>query len=342
MESTLPSPSPSLSASTATTPALPLNSTPTPALIPIGNGSHCLSCCVTGPAIQCGPAQGDADARKNNESDPLVVIIPGAGDVASSYVAVERLLRPFTKTLLYDRSGLGRSENRPSPVGAESGLEGRSYTSRSGAVTAAAELGSLLRALSLTSPLILLAHSYGGIVAREFFHLYPERVAGMVLVDASTARERVLLCAGPQYRCCAWEWRARAKDIYASADAATAETAGFQVVCKTLKSKKQVETQALGGRPLVVIRANTARDYERVYQAGIQSGNGTEEERQGFEELLGRWENIDAELQEEQLRLSSVNRFVRVQDCGHNVHLVRPDVIAEEVRWVRDRILERS
>ncbi|MGM9458102.1 alpha/beta fold hydrolase, partial [Lacticaseibacillus rhamnosus] len=76
--------------------------------------------------------------------------------------------------VLYDRSGLGRSE--PCPAA-------------STAVSAARDLYSLLNATNQRRPLVLVAHSYGGIVAREYLHLYPDEVAGMVLVESSTERQ---------------------------------------------------------------------------------------------------------------------------------------------------------
>ncbi|KAL5041482.1 hypothetical protein BDW71DRAFT_167400 [Aspergillus fruticulosus] len=320
----------------------------TAALISIG--THSLSCSITGPT-------------PHDPSDPLVVVFPGAGDVASSYIAVERLLRPFTRTLLYDRSGLGRSEKYPSP--SPPSLDTKPTTQGQGqAVTAATELGALLEnaSISTDTPLLLVAHSYGAIVAREFLHLYPERVAGMVLVDASTERasehfdvpdQNIVAVMGDLSYARATglrsqtvlsdeEWRVRAQEIIASYRAAAAEAASFYEVCETLKRKEQFKTQALGNRPLSVIRANTASDYRAVYEKGVAAGNGTEEQRAAFRSLLDRWEGVDKELQEEQLQLSSNTHFVRLKECGHNVHLVRPDIITQEVGWVRDRVKAAS
>ncbi|KAL3469339.1 Alpha/Beta hydrolase protein [Aspergillus californicus] len=299
----------------------------------ISIGTHSLSTSVTGP-----------------DHPSPVVIIAGAGDVASSYVALERLLRPWTTTVLYDRSGLGRSEKRPAHSDTE--------PQRPGAVTAAEELHALLTASRIQRPVLLVGHSYGGVVAREFLHLFPDEVGGMVLCDAATERaseffrvpdENVAaVLGGLNYArvtglrgdtvLSAEEWRVRAKEIFAGGEAAEAEAASFREVCETLRVKEQYRRGALGEKPLSVIRANSPRDYERIYEAGVEAGNGSEGQRRAFRELLDRWEGIDRELQEEQLLLSSTTHFVRLQDCGHNVHLVRPDVIAEEIRWVRDRM----
>ncbi|OJJ59237.1 hypothetical protein ASPSYDRAFT_58368 [Aspergillus sydowii CBS 593.65] len=326
----------------------------------IAIGTHSLSASISGPVL--------SSISDPSTSDPIV-IIPGAGDVASSYVAVERLLRPWTRTLLYDRSGLGRSEKdpdlvNPDPVpptqpgsNPESNSHPKYTTAPARSVKAARELHLLLQKLGLNrNPLILVAHSYGAIVAREFLHLYPDAVAGMVLCDAATERMSDFFTVPDSNISSVFgdlnyarvtglrgdtvlsddEWRARARDIFAGSKGAQAEAASFVEVCEKLREKQQLRNRALGDKPLSVIRANSPRDYERIYEKGVQAGNGTGEQRAAFRALLDRWEGIDCELQEEQLGLSSTTRFVRLQDCGHNVHLVRPDVIVEEVRWVRD------
>jgi pimeloyl-ACP methyl ester carboxylesterase len=123
-------------------------------------GTHKLYLSVSGPVRQPG--------------EPIVLVFPGSGDTSRSYTAVERLVSPFARLLLHDRSGLGRSEDGPSRINA---------------VIAAQELHVALETTQIKPPYILLGHSYGGIIAREFVHLYNREVVGMVLADASTERQ---------------------------------------------------------------------------------------------------------------------------------------------------------
>ena len=279
-----------------------------------------------------------------NPQEPIVVVITGAGDVASSYTVVERLAAPFTRIFLYDRSGLGKSEPGPNRVNA---------------VTAAAELHTLLQEAHVSQPLLIVAHSYGAIVAREYLHIHPENVAGMVLSEGSTERQseffqvpdpNINAVLGDlkfsevtglraESKLSRDEWRARAIDIAKGSATAQAEAAAFGEVCKTLSMKEQYKKKALGDRPLSVIRCNSAMEYKRIYEKGVEVGNGTEEQRQAFRRLLDRWEEFEKEIKEEQIRLSSNTHLVHVPDCGHNVHLVRPDVVCDEIKWVRDKIL---
>jgi pimeloyl-ACP methyl ester carboxylesterase len=290
----------------------------------ISIGTHKLAYSITG--------------TPQNPNDPLVVIIPGSADVASSYAALEPLLSQHAQILLYDRSGLGRSEAGPNLITA---------------VTSAKELHSLLEAIQQQGPILLAAHSYGGLVAREFLHLHPERVCGMVLFETATEnhldffqvpnpniaavlgnlklsqitglREDSVLTRD--------QWRQRAMDIARSAAAGEAEARSGEI-CQTLGEKKQYERQALGSKPLSVILCKSVTEYERIYEEGVEVGNGTEVQQRAFRKLLDGWEVAARKLCEEQLRLSSQNHFVYLPDCGHNVHLIRPDVVAEEIRWV--------
>ncbi len=293
--------------------------------------SHSLFASVSGPS------------RHTNLPAPIIIVFPGTGDPIPSWVAVERLISAFARILLYDRSGLGQSEIRPPEV-----------PIKHAAVLAAEELCRLLDAAEIPGPYILVVHSAGGIIAREFLELRNDDVAGMVMVDASQERQsqyfkipdenlvavqgQVNFATVTGLRADAVlsreEWRARAISISRGMEALKAEAGAFVEVCETLGKKKQFEGQIMGERPVCVIRANSARDFWRIWEEGVRVGNGTVEQQAAFRELLGRWDEVDEELQMEQLRLSKRTRYVRVEGCGHNVQLVRPDVVADGVQWV--------
>lgn len=293
----------------------------------ISIGTHRLSFSLSGPQ------------RAPNE--PLVVVIPGSGDVASSYTAVEPLVAQFAQILLYDRSGLGNSERGP----------GRPL-----AVTSAIELHKLLEATKQPPPFVLAAHSYGGLIAREFYHLYPDEVSGMAFCDTATEKHleffqvpdpniaavlgnlKMALVTGlrADSKLSRDEWRQRAIDMARGDETAQAETNEDAVkeMCRSLEEKKQIDRQAMGNKPLSVITCNSARDYERIYAAGIEAGNGTEAQQRSFRQLLDQWESSTKELNSYQARLSSNTQSVYVPDCGHNIHLVRPDLVAQGIQWV--------
>jgi hypothetical protein len=138
------------------------------------------------------------------------------------------------------------------------------------------------------------------------------------------------------------EWKVRAMDIARGMATSQVEAMARDEVCRALAEKEQFKKQALGDRPLSVIRCNGLMDYRRLYEKAVEAGNGTEAQRAAFRELLEKWDGMDDEMQEEQLRLSRRSRVVHLPDCGHNVHLIRPEIVAEEIRWVREQILGRK
>lgn len=119
-------------------------------------GGRCLRIVRAGPA---GP-------------QPLVFLEHGAFGCAADWAVVqERLAAKGLRTLAYDRAGLGLSDPGPGP------RDGR-------AIVADAE--RLLARLGEDGPLVLVGHSMGGLMVRLFALTRPERVLGLVLVDAMT------------------------------------------------------------------------------------------------------------------------------------------------------------
>jgi pimeloyl-ACP methyl ester carboxylesterase len=104
------------------------------------------------------------------EGGPLVVFEAGMGASAGEWVCVQRLVAERTATLSYDRAGHGGSDDDPQPRSLERLAE---------------DLVGLLDAQSPAAPVVLVGHSWGGPVIRLVAQRHPERVAGLVLVDAT-------------------------------------------------------------------------------------------------------------------------------------------------------------
>jgi pimeloyl-ACP methyl ester carboxylesterase len=104
--------------------------------------------------------------------DPLVVFEAGGGADASMWVTVQRLVRAQTRTMAYDRAGYGDSDPDPRDRSLE-----RITT----------DLAMLLDAREEPKPVVLVGASFGGAILRAFADAYPQRVAGLVIVDGTTA-----------------------------------------------------------------------------------------------------------------------------------------------------------
>jgi pimeloyl-ACP methyl ester carboxylesterase len=101
-----------------------------------------------------------------------VVLEAGAFGLSADWAVVqEKLAAAGFASTAYDRAGLGISDPGASP--------------RDSAAIAS-DLEALIAAAGLTGPLILVGHSMAGLHVRLFAVRNPERVAGLVLVDATT------------------------------------------------------------------------------------------------------------------------------------------------------------
>ena len=112
-----------------------------------------------------GPVLRMLETGKGNST---VVFEAGAGSPLDAWVRVQPEVSAFARTISYDRAGNGLSTKGATP------RDGRQI---------ATELHSALRNAHLSPPYILVGHSLGGPYIRIFAGMYPDEVAGLVLVD---------------------------------------------------------------------------------------------------------------------------------------------------------------
>ena len=93
---------------------------------------------------------------------PGVLYLPGAGLVGLDFLNLTET--PGAAHLLYDRGGTGWSDPVPLP-------------------RSAAEVAHELSRVAGPGPHVLVGHSVGAVYARRFAQLFPERTAGMLLLD---------------------------------------------------------------------------------------------------------------------------------------------------------------
>ncbi len=107
-------------------------------------------------------------------SGPAVIFESGISATCLNWTRVREEVQEFARACTYDRAWLGWSDRVRSP---------RTLSAM------VAELHALLTAAEIAPPYILAGHSFGGLVVRAFASRYPDRVAGLVLVDPVSARE---------------------------------------------------------------------------------------------------------------------------------------------------------
>lgn len=285
--------------------------------------------------------------------EPAVLIITGLAISVTSWEAVQRQLSSFIRVFSYDRSGYGNSDISPSPPTA---------------TTIAKELNLLLTTSGIQGPFIIIAHSWAGVLSREFLAI-PSRdkdIAGIVFVDAN--QENTLevldwrvLAESPVLKCVDWtgvleleklqrlqpsEWKIL-QDIEASEKHQTRAALEYGYYPKSfpvLKSKSQLQQNPplLGDSPIFILKGDNGRDFKKLYDAGVKMGNGSETERAEFESIWKDWDVKDRELQMGNAGLSTTCKFVEVPGTGHNVQFRSPEAIVEGVRWVMEQIEKRG
>ena len=102
---------------------------------------------------------------------PTVVLESGLGNDWLIWQTVQPIIATTNRVCSYDRAGLGWSAPRPGSRGAPEIAE---------------QLESLLEQAGIHGELILVGHSAGGLYVRAFAGLFPNKVAGLVFVDASS------------------------------------------------------------------------------------------------------------------------------------------------------------
>jgi pimeloyl-ACP methyl ester carboxylesterase len=214
----------------------------------------------------------------------------------------------FTRVCAYDRAGLGYSDTGPSPRTAE---------------RIARELALLLDRAGETGPVVMTAASLGAFSARVLASTDAERVAGLVLVDASHEDQTLevppvapyagLLASIGVFRVLDVSFSGEPDQVAPAvrdfARATRLRTTAYSAPASELRHASQSAEQVKATRrvlsiPLVVLTG--------AY------GN------------TGQWK----QLQLDQLRLSTRSCQIVAEQSGHNVPLAQPQAVTQAVRLV--------
>lgn len=251
------------------------------------------------------------------EGGPAVVLDAGLGGWSGDWWRIQRALAEFREVCVYDRAGYGQSEPGPAP---------RTST------RIAAELRTLLARGGVPPPYVLAGHSFGGFNMRVFAALFPEDVAGLVMVDpphesqVNGVLEGTLLRSLDPGGFLGDIWRPEtlaglAGQLEPLARMLGLSVPGFRAVTQELMAFRlsAEETQAAvlaPDLPLVVIAHG-----QRVLPAG-PLGDRLEQEWLG----LLRRQACDHPL----------GRYWVAEDSGHFVMYRQPELIVEAIRQVTE------
>ena len=111
------------------------------------------------------------------EGSPTIIAEAGYDSAGTS--TFSRSMEPMSdisRVCTYDRAGTGTSDPRPRGMHVTSLVE-------------ANELRAVLEGAVIPPPYVLVAHSYGGFIARLFAATYAQETAGLILIDSSHENE---------------------------------------------------------------------------------------------------------------------------------------------------------
>ena len=221
-----------------------------------------------GRLIDVGGFRLHMDVTGSASGAPTVILEGGAGLGSVTWAWVQPQVAERTRVVAYDRAGVGWSDRGPEP------RDGRQI---------ATELHAALEGAGIRSPYVLVGHSFGGVYVRIFADVYPDEVAGLVLVDPThpdqmerspraaqslrTTRQLMrvldglshfglLRLANPAAMFMPGLPPQQAAELRAYAAAGCAAAAGAEMAVVEKRTFPQARgARSLGGRPLVVLSA---------------------------------------------------------------------------------------
>ncbi|KAI4613890.1 hypothetical protein J4E80_006578 [Alternaria sp. BMP 0032] len=295
------------------------------------DGTHSLALYTHGP-------------EPTDPHDAAVLFVSGVASSRLNWAAVVRQLSPSMRCYTYDRAGYGLSESAPYPPTAES---------------IAQDLLYLVENVPFRNPLILVGHSWAGVLISEFIALAGNgyHIAGLVLVDANhETMPQVLNVNDPdlqamseginpyiakgiaaEHKLTQAEWDAlMAEEATAKyATIARMEEDEYAASFETLRNKRLSEKQPLlGQKPVYAIGGIRSRDWNRMYKAGVAKGNGSEEQRRRVRELISSADEKSESIMRRHLQLSTKSKLAFARESGHFVQITQPEIVVEGVKWV--------
>ncbi len=251
---------------------------------------------------------------------PVVIFDSGLGGFSMDWLKVQYKLKDVSTICTYDRAGYGWSDEGPSPRVTEQIVD---------------EFHELLMKADLAPPYVLVGHSFGGFNVQYFSKLYPKLVAGLVLVESShpeqfsrlpdiplkaaksQSRQRLTTMFDPRIlRNYPEPYRIQAGQFLSSDKSIRTQQREFLNFTQSGVQVSQVKRQL--DVPLVIVT--------RAKRVWPDTPYGDQQEK------------IWKQLQKELLDLSTDSSQVIAEDSGHLVYAEQPELVANAVEGVINKI----
>lgn len=277
--------------------------------------------------------------HSTGEGGPAVILDAGGGCNSLDWALVQPEIAKFTQVCSYDRAGFGWSEESPTSRTSKNFVE---------------ELHTLLQNAAIPTPYILVGHSLGGLNVRLYASLYPDEVAGVVLVDSShetqferypppptsgwlqhflTNKKICLLMANlglfrlfytSMMHKVLHAFPPEIRNAYcAKSNTVASIRAKLEEVDKLKESAQQLKEDggSIGNKPLIVITAESLDRNSALY------GSSPE-----LKDYIGTISKIHQELQKDLVNKSTQGKQIFAENSSHMVTHDNPEIIVDVVR----------
>lgn len=243
--------------------------------------------------------------------DATVLFEAGLGGSSIEWKPIQESLSTQVRACIYDRAGYAWSDPAPFP---------------SHVRELARESDILLKQIGADGPLILVAHSFGGFVARELSLIRRKNMIGMILVDASheDQLQRLEKAGGKSMMPRSNSFVVSAIEVPDSLPIDLKRK--IQAFSRMRKTYSALHSEMTYFRESAdqVRRDRTTVDYPLVV---ISRGM----DLYANDELGVQKTAIWKELQEDLALLSTDSKLIVAENSGHHVHTEQPELIVAEV-----------
>jgi pimeloyl-ACP methyl ester carboxylesterase len=170
------------------------------------------------------------------QGSPTVILESGIGQGADAWSKVLPEVARLTRTVAYDRAGLGESEPGPKPRTAQQ---------------IAVELRTALKNAYVSPPYVLVGHSGSGFNIRVFASMYPREVVGMLFIDPiQEGLDDWLKSNRPE------AWKEMQEQIARSAEGVRDEAAASEASMKQVQAARRLK-----GVPVILLTGGRTGDF---------------------------------------------------------------------------------
>lgn len=242
------------------------------------------------------------DVVRGGAGGPAVIFETGLADSLDTWLPMWRTIGEYTTVIAYSRAGFGQSD---------------AGSSDHSVPHATADLHELLHRLSVKPPYVLVARSYGSLIARLYTSLYPTEVAGIVLVDGTheqqVRRFGMIDSAYPR------QFRLYFDSVLAH----------LPPGAQAAETRETVRIQADGAVPGL----EPLPDIPIAVLTSMQSS-----ESAPYVNGTARGHEVWRALHDEWFRRSRNGIHVETTRSGHGIQDDEPDLVAMAIRFVLDRV----